>query len=321
MLNFCTLFDSNFLSRGIAMYESLKKHCLNFHLYIFAFDDKSLELLNKLELPNITVISLLEFEDEELLKIKNSRSKGEYCWTCTPSTILYVIKKYNVDSCTYLDADLYFFSDPKILIDELKDKSVMITSHRYTPKYDQSKFSGKYCVQFMTFKNNKKGLEVLNWWRNACLEWCYNRYEDGKFGDQKYLDDWTERFDCVHELEHLGGGMAPWNIQQYKVLKKEDKLFAIEKSSGKEFKVIFYHFHNLNFTDYNLLLIGSYELSFNIKSLIYKTHLKHLQIIKSKIYQIDKSFDPHGRAYIGFSYSLLARNIYNNLRINLLKKR
>ena len=52
------------------MYESLKDHSKDFHLFIFAFDDRSYELLSKLNLESVTVISLLEFEDEELLSIK-----------------------------------------------------------------------------------------------------------------------------------------------------------------------------------------------------------------------------------------------------------
>ena len=217
MTNFCTLFNRNYLTRGLAMYESLRKHCESFHLYVFAFDDSSHEILSQLELPSMTVISLLDFEDEELLSIKADREVGEYCWTCTPSTILYAIERYNLLSCTYLEADLYFWNSPELLLNELGKKSVLITQHRFSPEYDQALTSGKYCVQFMTFKNNEEGMTALRWWRKKCIKWCYARLEDGKFGDQKYLDDWLIRFNGVHELQHLGGGLAPWNIQKYQI--------------------------------------------------------------------------------------------------------
>jgi hypothetical protein len=207
MYNYCTLFDSNYLTRGLAMYESLKLQTTAFHLYIFAFDDSAYKLLTKLNLEFVTVISLEQFEDEKLLAIKNTRGAGEYCWTCTPSTIKYCIEKFKLDECTYLDADLYFFGDPAILIEEMGDKSILLTEHRYTPAYDQSNTSGIYCVQFMTFKNTSDGMKALNWWRNACIDWCFARFEDGKFGDQKYLDDWTDRFEGVHVLQHLGGAI------------------------------------------------------------------------------------------------------------------
>ena len=69
-----------------------------------------------MKLNKATIISLKEFEDEELLRIKPSRSIAEYCWTCTSSTILYVLEKYKVESCTYLDADLFFYSSPSPII-------------------------------------------------------------------------------------------------------------------------------------------------------------------------------------------------------------
>ena len=86
-------------------------------------------------------------------------------------------------------------------------------------------------------------MAVLNWWRNACLDWCYAKAEDGKFGDQKYLDDWASRFEGVHELQHLGGGIAPWNVQQYIFKCEDSKIIGTEITTGKKFEVIFYHFH------------------------------------------------------------------------------
>ena len=248
MLNFCTLFDSGYLSRGLAMYESLNRHCKDFHLYVFAFNDECFSVLKSLYLANMTVISLPEFEDEELLKVKPTRSRGEYCWTCSSSTILYVLDNYDVDHCTYIDADLYFFASPQILLDEMDEsESVLITPHSYTPQYDQSEKTGIYCVQFVYFRNNQQGRKVLTWWRKACLEWCYNRFEDGRFGDQKYLDDWPERFEGVHVLQHLGGGVAPWNMQQYRFEQQGKEIIGIELETEKQFPLVFYHFHSLVF--------------------------------------------------------------------------
>ena len=109
------------------MYESLCRHCQEFHLYVFAFDDACYMTLSSLRLNKVTVISLSEFEDDELLRVKPVRTRGEYCWTCTSSTILYVLDRFNVESCTYLDSDLYFFSSPQSLFDEMGDDAVMIT--------------------------------------------------------------------------------------------------------------------------------------------------------------------------------------------------
>lgn len=279
-LNFCTLFDSNYLSRGLVMYDSLKKHCDDFHLYVFAFNAKAEEVLKTLNLKHMTVISLSEFEDEQLLKVKPERSRAEYCWTCTSSTIQYVLDHFEVENCTYLDADLRFYHNPRVLIDEMEasGKSVLITSHRYTRRYDQSFLRGKYCVQFMYFKNNPEGREVLQWWRERCLEWCYARVEDGKFGDQKYLDDWTTRFPSVHELEHLGGGVAPWNCQQYDFSLNNEKQLVGE-ANGNSFPVVFFHFHGVKVYEGWKAIYAprSYVLSGAVKNLFYKPYIQSLK--------------------------------------------
>lgn len=280
----------------MVMYESLLKSCSDFHLYVFAFDDTCYEFLKSQKNKNLTVVSLKEFEDENLLRIKPSRTEGEYCWTCASSTILYSINTFGLENCTYIDADMVFYSDPIVLYNEMGSKSVLIIEHRYTKEYDQTKTSGKYCVQFVTFKNNAMGMKVLNWWRDACVEWCYNRMEDGKFGDQKYLDDWTTRFEAVHELQHLGGGVAPWNVQQYVFESTEEKIIGKELTTGKQFEVVFFHFHGAKFYAESMVhLTGEgYALNKNAKAVFYQSYVEMIDRQRIKINAIDNSFDPNG---------------------------
>ena len=156
----------------------------------------------------------------------------------------------------------------------MEDDSILITEHRYTPCYDQTETSGKYCVQFMSFKNNSNGLTALNWWVNSCLEWCFNRVEDGKFGDQKYLDDWITRFDGVPVLFNLGGGVAPWNIQQYSVYSKDKQIYV--KDYMQDTPIVFYHFHDIKINKNMLCKNTAYYKNKTVLNLIYKPYTKEL---------------------------------------------
>jgi len=280
MYNFCTLFDRNYFYKGLAMYNSLAANCTeDFNLWILCMDDLTYELLEKMNLPKIKLVSLKEFESQELLKIKKERSVAEYSWTCASNFIWFLLQQYpEIELITYLDADLYFFGDPKVLIEELGEKDVLITEHRYTKKYEQSLVSGKYCVQFMVFKNNPNGLKVLDWWRSACLNWCFSYLDKGRLGDQKYLDDWLTRFGGIHELQHLGGGVAPWNVQQYNFVVNDGKLFGNTKKQSDIWPVAFYHFHSfclMSSTTY--FPVRGYDLSKNVRDLIYEPYFKALQ--------------------------------------------
>lgn len=319
------------------MHQSLLKHCPDFHLYVIAFDDVTFNYLIKFPQEKLTVISLSQFEDEKLLSIKSSRSAGEYCWTSTPSTVLYCINTFKLNHCVYIDADMCFYSNPQSLFDEWGNESVLITEHRYTPQYDQSILSGTYCVQFVGFKNDVNGIEALTYWRNACIDWCYARAENGKFGDQKYLDDWSTRFKHVHVLKHLGGGIAPWNIQQYNFNNDGGKLLGTEISTGIKFEVVFCHFHGLKFYEDDIVSLtdSGYALSSKIINLIYKPYVRALMIQKNEIFINDSSINSNGAVgkalYTELNFKQLMkfylhgikssrRNVFGKYLIKMVKK-
>ncbi len=213
MINFCTLFNSYYLQKGIATYLSLEKVTDEFHIYVMAFDKECYESLKSYGFKHMTVELLDDFETPELLAVKAERNMAEYCWTCSAAITYYFVNKYKLPSITYLDADLYFIHNPKILIDEIGDASVGLSEHWFGYKNERA---GRFCVQFVYFKNDEEGMKALTWWKDSCIDWCYSRYEDGKYGDQKYLDYIPERFSNVYIIKNRGCGVAPWNMKKYK---------------------------------------------------------------------------------------------------------
>src|SRR4051794_31878328 len=118
---FCTLFDSNYLFKAVAMHESLLRHCPDFTLTAFCFDERAQRTIDALELPSLRTVSLAELEaaDPELHSTKTDRTAVEYCWTATPALPLHMFRtRPEIDEVTYLDADLMFFADPEALFDE-----------------------------------------------------------------------------------------------------------------------------------------------------------------------------------------------------------
>jgi len=269
MEHFVTLFDLLFLPQGLALHRSMERHAGNYTLWILCMDDEAHEILSLMKLPNVQLLQLSLVETKELKRVKPERTIGEYCWTVTPFAPKFVFKAdISVKRVTYLDADLWFRKSPASIFQEFDNsgKDVLITDHAYAPEYDLSEKSGQYCVQFTTF-TREGGETVRKWWEERCIEWCFDRFENGKFGDQKYLDDWPERFpEQVHVLSNQGWTLAPWNANRFPY------------SNG-----IFWHFHELRLTEKQSKPLVQFTTSYSIPPItrkqIYKPYLEDLRVV------------------------------------------
>lgn len=280
--NFCTLFDSGFLDRGLSLYKSLDKNMGDFTLYIYAFDKKAYDILVDLNLNKAVVLYIDDIETEQMKAVRMERSRAEYCWTCTPIIIEYSLEIFGLDNCTYIDADTYFYANPACLIEEMKSANcdVLITKHGFPNNREgkiTEKKSGKYCVQFNTFLNTLEARKVLSWWKEQCLLCCTSTPIDGKFGDQKYLENWVEDFPRVYESTNFGAGVANWNIVRFKMKSMEANHVMITDCETQEDKaLIFYHFHGLKEISGNRIDINVYrnrgKIDDRLVQYIYKTY-------------------------------------------------
>lgn len=285
----CTLFDSNYLDKGLVLYDSLEKNASNFTLYVLAMNDKCFDVLTDLNLKHLIPIKLSDFENEELLKVKPTRGIGEYCWTCGSSLIKYVFETYSPDYCSYIDADMAFYDDPLMLIQELESKnaSVSIVGHRFCT-YDAKQMEwlvGKYCVECNTFKNNSEALNLLNLWISQCIEHCSTDGDGIYWGDQKYLDNWVKDYDFVIETGNLGAGVAPWNIAQYKLVRVNGDDIVIRRKN-EEVKLLFYHFENIEYqnrTSVNTKIYSFWNIDDKLFHCLYDNYLHHIETKKKKL--------------------------------------
>lgn len=289
---FCTLFDKNYLYKGLVLYQSLITHCKKFTLWILCMDDITYSVLERMKLEDVKLIPLNDFEDDDLRKVKQERTVAEYCWTCTAPLINYVMKQEGQASLiTYLDADLFFYSDPRPIYDELGSNSILIIGHRFSQEYkEKESTSGVYNVSMVIFRKDSYGLECLDWWKEQCLKVCSLDAGAGHCGDQKYLDDWPTRFRNVVVLQHRGGGVAPWNISNYRINSVNGKVYVDSDD------LIFYHFHSLQIVERYLLLknsilaSGGYSFTKQQIAVIYLPYVRELNRSIKRVKEVNSDF-------------------------------
>lgn len=285
--HYCTLFDRNYLFKGIALYRSLEEFGGDFILHILCMDDVTYALLDRMTLVRARLIRREDFEDPALIRVKPTRTVAEFCWTCTPSLPLYVLRTHpDVDLITYLDADLYLFSSPEPIFSEFGDQSILIVEHKFSPQFSEHAVNGKYNVEWLTFRRDELGMAALVWWRERCLEWCYYRLEDGKLGDQKYLDDWPERFRGVHVLNNVGGGVAPWNMSSYTITLQDAHVYV----DGTP--LIFFHFHKFRILTPTLFseVPPMYAAADGLPRPVFDDYSRSLRIVIEDVRRIEPRF-------------------------------
>ena len=270
---------------------------------MICMDDKSYKYLNDNPLNNVQIIHIKELEKKfPLLKIaKLNRNRIEYFFTCSPAVCNYVMDQFDfIDSITYLDADLYFFSDPKKVFDEIENNSIAIIEHRFHWTTKRQLKYGRFNVGWVTFKNDSEGKKCLIQWMENCLDWCYQKVEKDRFGDQKYLNRWPSLYKNLYVIQNKGANVAIWNIPNYHLSFKEDKIFIDNQ------QLIFYHFANIDQINKSTFNTNLSRVFINLKGiLLNKIYIPYLRELKSNMIFNDEFISKKDNHISGLKYSFI----------------
>lgn len=260
--HYVTLFDSTFLPQGLALHRSMERHAGDYALWIVAMDSDAERLLETLALPNVRMIALHDLETPDLRAIRPTRSVAEYCWTITPFTPDAVFSRSDARRVTYIDADMWLLADPAPVFHDMDraGAAALITEHAYAAEYEQSTEYGRFCVQFMPFTRGSSD-SIRASWQAQCLDWCFAEPDEGRFGDQRYLDAWPQEYGpAVRVLDDPALLQAPWNAVRFPAA-----------------KAVAFHFHRLRIVGGNRVYPGLYRLPREHRELMYRPYLHDLR--------------------------------------------
>ncbi|PEB47520.1 glycosyl transferase [Bacillus pseudomycoides] len=275
--HFCTIVGTEYVVKIIALQKSLLKSAQKFTLWICCIDSVAYSILKGMNLINVNLLPVDDVEDENLKEIKKKRKVNEYCWTLKSILIEYLLVNYDLPSVLYCDGDLCFFSDPNTIFEEWGENSIFLCPQR-DRDWVEEKY-GKYQAGLIGFKNDLYGLKGVRWWKEKCLNWCSAEPDNGRFGDQKYLDFIPIYFPKVKISQNLGINAAPWNCiynNDYKIYKNQGDVY-IETD-----KLIVYHFACITIfseKDFDLWSLGEISIPNNILNHIYTPYLELIQFI------------------------------------------
>jgi hypothetical protein len=279
--HYVTLFDARYAPQGLALHASLQRHAGAHRLWVLCMDEEAERLLDELHLPDVTTIPLREIETDAHRASRATQTVAEYCWTMTPFTFDAVLDRApDAERVTYVDADVWLRRSPAPLLARFTDTgaAVLLTEHAYAPEHDNSARSGRFCVQFLTMVRGASDVP-RRWWQERCLEWCYARVEDGRFGDQGYLEDWPERYGpLVHVVPEGGAFQAPWNATRFPY--------------GE---AVAYHFHGLRLAAGHRVVLNQharYRLPEPHVKHVYRPYLEDLAVAVQRIEATGRSVAP-----------------------------
>jgi hypothetical protein len=277
MRHFCTLFDGNYISRGLALHRSLLRHGGDFMLHVLCLDAPTFQALTALALPRTELITVesLETEHRDLHRARADRTLVEFYFTCKPVLLGHVLDRHaGASRLDYLDSDLYFFSDPLPVEQEYAGSAIALSPHRFNALNASRERYGKFNAGWVSVSADEEGRRFIAWWRGRCMEWCRMEVEESRFGDQKYLDQVPALFPRTAVVSHPGVNLGPWNIGGCRVGLSERGVDI----AGRP--LLFFHFHGTKRMLFNLYESGMHdygaELTSAIKQGIYRPYVTEL---------------------------------------------
>jgi hypothetical protein len=298
--NYCSVVSKDYVHKGLMLYNSLAKHDPDFEFFFICMNEDAKSLLEKMQLEKATLIPISDVERqyEELASVKYTRNEKEYAWTSKGSIFLYLFANYpELEHLVWLDSDIVFYSSPEPIFAELRECSILLAMERFVGENKKlNSIFGIYNTGLMGFKRDDNAMECIKYFKEKCIEWCYNAVVPGKWSDQMYVNDWVKRFNKVRIIRNVGINATGWNIQDCRIRKLGNELYVNDK------KLVFFHYSGFYYyNDKEFELCGYIKLPEDAINLVYIPYAQEYRKMIALVNEYDTT--AYREKYIGWSYN------------------
>lgn len=244
MQSFCTIVSHHHLPYAKAVLASLRNYDSKLSLQVLVTDADNSEVrqTDGLRIWTVQEISNSEAFQKLYKRQGHRRESDEFRWALKPVFLCHLLK-HDFEKMIYVDADVFFFSSPLFLFEQLETSSILLTPHWRS--IDPLHFDDLFALLKDGYFNggfigaNRHGVKALEWWAEACTAKMEKSLTLGLYDDQKYLDLLPHEFAGVQVVQHRGCNLAYWNMDTNRRQLQDGKLLI----NGK-FEPVFVHFTN-----------------------------------------------------------------------------
>ena len=274
MHRYCTIVSANYLPQALTLAESFREVYPGVFLEVLVIDLKRGSITDH---ANVHYIFLedLPIDSSQVRKMRTYYDVVEFATALKPTLLLHLLEDSD-KTVSYIDPDIYLFSEISQAQEMAEEQGLAITPHRITgmpliPKSPQELSFlrvGIYNLGFICV--GKKADQILRWWE-ARLRWHATQFDAlPYFTDQKWADFFPTFVDGGI-LRNLGYNLAFWNLDERPLMVNNDGIFA-----GEE-KLVFVHFSQM-----------SSELMKFGKSILWATWLEGVEYDSHSVSVIEK---------------------------------
>jgi lipopolysaccharide biosynthesis glycosyltransferase len=315
-----TICSANYLAQAITLGKSLQgtNPDMEFRIYLVDRLEGREEIRNRVPFPLIEIeqVPVTDFQGMVL-----RYNVVELNTSVKPYIFDHILKTENdIDKIVYFDPDILVFQPLMDLYKTLDNYNMVITPHILTPSDNnpnvpqETSFlaTGIFNLGFIAIKRSEETLRFLNWWKDKLLYQGYARLEDHLFFDQKWINFAPVFFEGVFVEKNRGYNMAPWNLHERTLNKKNETYIVNDKDS-----LIFFHFSSYKTTNPNKISLHTkytFDMRPDLKEVI---QLYHTQLLNNG----ENYFKKQAYFFDAYKIEIMRNNALNNSSLPMKKMR